>query len=51
MRKKIEDFFKEYTNKAEAIKAAKASGYKYSEIARYLGVSNSYVSKLAKSGD
>ena len=49
IRKKLSDFFNEYKDKKEAIKAAKASGYKYSEIARYLGVSNVYVSKLAKS--
>ncbi|GAB6044408.1 hypothetical protein JCM11957_00060 [Caminibacter profundus] len=49
VRKKLSDFFAEYKDKKEAIKAAKANGYKYSEIARYLGVSNAYVSKLAKS--
>ena len=49
IRKKLSDFFNEYKDKKEAIKAAKASGYKYSEIARFLGVSNVYVSKLAKS--
>ncbi len=49
IRKKLSDFFAEYEDKKEAIKAAKANGYKYSEIARYLGVSNAYVSKLAKS--
>jgi len=49
IRKKLSDFFKEYKDKKEAIKAAKANGYKYSEMARFLGVSNAYVSKLAKS--
>ena len=49
VRKKLADFFNEYKDKKEAIKAAKASGYKYSEIARFLGMSNAYVSKLAKS--
>jgi len=49
IRKKLPDFFKEYKDKKEAIKAAKANGYKYSEMARFLGVSNAYVSKLAKS--
>ena len=49
IRKKLADFFNEYKDKKEAIKAAKESGYKYSEIARFLGVSNAYVSKLAKS--
>jgi len=49
VRKRLADFFEEYKDKKEAIKAAKASGYKYSEIARFLGVSNVYVSKLAKS--
>ena len=49
IRKKLSDFFNEYKDKKEAIKAAKANGYKYSEIARFLGVSNAYVSKLAKS--
>ena len=49
IRKKLSDFFNEYKDKKEAIKAAKANGYKYSEIARFLGVSNVYVSKLAKS--
>ena len=49
IRKKLSDFFEEYKDKKEAIKAAKANGYKYSEIARFLGVSNAYVSKLAKS--
>jgi hypothetical protein len=49
VRKKLSDFFAEYEDKKEAIRAAKANGYKYSEIARYLGVSNAYVSKLAKS--
>jgi len=49
IRKKLTDFFEEYKDKKEAIKAAKQSGYKYSEIARFLGVSNAYVSKLAKS--
>ena len=49
IRKKIADFFNEFEDKKEAIKAAKANGYKYSEIARFLGVSNVYVSKLAKS--
>ena len=49
VRKRLADFFNEYKDKKEAIKAAKASGYKYSEIAKFLGVSNVYVSKLAKS--
>jgi hypothetical protein len=49
VRKKLSDFFEEYKDKKEAIKAAKANGYKYSEIARFLGVSNAYISKLAKS--
>ena len=49
IRKKLHEFFEEFEDKKEAIKAAKASGYKYSEIARFLGVSNTYVSKLAKS--
>ena len=49
IRKKLHEFFEEFEDKKEAIKAAKASGYKYSEIARFLGVSNAYVSKLAKS--
>jgi REP element-mobilizing transposase RayT len=49
IRKKLPEFFEEYKDKKEAIKAAKANGYKYSEIARFLGVSNAYVSKLAKS--
>ena len=49
IRKKLSEFFEEYKDRKEAIKAAKASGYKYSEIARYLGMSNAYVSKLAKS--
>ncbi len=49
IRKKLPEFFEEFKDKKEAIKAAKANGYKYSEIARFLGVSNAYVSKLAKS--
>jgi hypothetical protein len=49
IRKKLQDFFNEYEDRKEAIRAAKANGYKYSEIARFLGVSNAYVSKLAKS--
>ncbi len=49
IRKKLSEFFDEYNDKKEAIKAAKANGYKYSEIARFLGVSNAYISKLAKS--
>jgi len=49
VRKKLNEFFEEYKDKKEAIKAAKANGYKYSEIARFLGVSNAYISKLAKS--
>ena len=49
IRKKLSEFFEEYEDKKEAIKAAKANGYKYSEIARFLGVSNAYISKLAKS--
>jgi hypothetical protein len=49
IRKKISDFFEEFEDKKEAIKAAKENGYKYSEIARYLGVSNSYITKLLKS--
>ena len=49
IRKKLPEFFSEYKDKKEAIKAAKANGYKYSEIARFLGVSNAYISKLAKS--
>ncbi|MEO1958855.1 MAG: transposase [Nautiliaceae bacterium] len=49
VRKRLEEFFKEYEDKKEAIKAAKAHGYKYSEIARFLGYSNAYISKLAKS--
>ncbi|WP_457564328.1 transposase [Caminibacter sp.] len=49
VRKKLHEFFEEYKDRKEAIKAAKANGYKYSEIARFLGVSNAYVSKLAKS--
>jgi DNA-directed RNA polymerase specialized sigma24 family protein len=48
VRKRIQDFFSEYEDKKEAILAAKANGYKYSEIARFLGVSNAYVSKLVK---
>jgi len=49
VRKKLHEFFEQYKDKKEAIRAAKANGYKYSEIARFLGVSNAYVSKLAKS--
>jgi DNA-directed RNA polymerase specialized sigma24 family protein len=49
VRKKLQEFFDEYKDKKEAIRAAKANGYKYSEIARFLGVSNAYISKLAKS--
>ncbi len=49
IRKKLPQFFEEIKDRKEAIKAAKANGYKYSEIARFLGVSNAYVSKLAKS--
>jgi len=49
IRKKLHEFFEQFEDKKEAIKAAKANGYKYSEIARFLGVSNAYVSKLAKS--
>jgi len=49
VRKKLAQFFEEFEDKKEAIKAAKANGYKYSEIARFLGVSNAYVSKLVKS--
>ena len=49
IRKKLSDFFNEFKDKKKAIKAAKENGYKYSEIARFLGVSNTYVSKLAKS--
>jgi REP element-mobilizing transposase RayT len=49
VRKKLQDFFNEYEDRKEAIRAAKANGYKYSEIARFLGVSNAYISKLAKS--
>jgi len=48
IRKKLHEFFEQFEDKKEAIKAAKANGYKYSEIARFLGVSNAYVSKLAK---
>jgi len=49
IRKRLSYFFDTYKDKKEAILAAKKSGYKYSEIARYLGVSNSYISKLANS--
>ncbi len=49
IRKKLPEFFEEFKDKKEAIKAAKANGYKYSEVARFLGVSNAYISKLAKS--
>jgi putative transposase len=49
IRKKIADFFNEYPdNKAKAIKEAKKAGYKYTEIARYLGVSNGYIQKILK---
>ncbi|WP_456479610.1 transposase [Nautilia sp.] len=49
IRKKISDFFEEYEEKKDAIKAAKEAGYKYTEIARYLGVSSGYISKILKS--
>ncbi len=49
IRKKLPEFFEEFKDKKEAIKAAKANGYKYSEIARFLEVSNAYISKLARS--
>jgi putative transposase len=49
IRKKIADFFNEYPdNKAKAIREAKNAGYKYTEIARYLGVSNGYIQKILK---
>jgi len=49
IRKKIADFFNEYKDKAKAIKEAKKAGYKYTEIARYLGVSNGYIQKILRS--
>jgi len=49
IRKKIGDFFEECEDKIEAIKKAKASGYKYTEIARFLGVTPGYISKMLKS--
>jgi REP element-mobilizing transposase RayT len=48
IRKKISDFFEEYEEKKDAILAAKEAGYKYTEIARYLGVSNGYINKILK---
>jgi REP element-mobilizing transposase RayT len=48
IRKKISDFFQEYKEKKAAILAAKEAGYKYTEIARYLGVNSSYVHKIIK---
>ncbi len=48
IRKKIKDFFKEYDEKKDAIIAAKKAGYKYTEIARYLGVSQAYINKMIK---
>jgi len=49
IRKKISDFFEEYDEKKDAILAAKEAGYKYTEIARFLGVSSGYVNKILKS--
>ena len=49
IRKKISDFFEEYEEKKAAILAAKEAGYKYTEIARYLGVSSGYINKILKS--
>jgi REP element-mobilizing transposase RayT len=49
IRKKIGDFFEEYDEKKDAILAAKEAGYKYTEIARYLGVSSGYINKILKS--
>ncbi|AZV46147.1 hypothetical protein C3L23_02340 [Nautilia sp. PV-1] len=49
IRKKISDFFEEYEEKKDAIMAAKEAGYKYTEIARFLGVSNGYINKILKS--
>ncbi|GAB6074502.1 transposase [Nautilia lithotrophica] len=49
IRKKISDFFDEYEEKKDAILAAKEAGYKYTEIARYLGVSTGYINKILKS--
>ena len=49
IRKKISDFFEEYEEKKDAILAAKEAGYKYTEIARYLGVSSGYINKILKS--
>ena len=49
IRKRISDFFEEYEEKKDAILAAKEAGYKYSEIARYLGVSSGYINKILKS--
>ena len=48
IRKKISDFFEEYEEKKAAILAAKEAGYKYTEIARYLGVSSGYINKILK---
>ena len=48
IRKKISDFFNEYKDKKEAIIKAKEAGYKYTQIAKYLGVNNSYITKLLK---
>jgi len=48
IRKKISDFFEEYEEKKDAILAAKKAGYKYTEIARYLGVSQGYINKIVK---
>ena len=49
IRKKISDFFEEYEEKKAAILAAKEAGYKYTEIARYLGVNQGYINKILKS--
>ncbi len=51
IRKKISDFFEEFDEKKDAILAAKEAGYKYTEIARYLGVSTGYINKILKSGE
>ncbi len=48
IRKKISDFFNEYKDKKEAIIKAKEAGYKYTQIAKYLGVNNYYIIKLLK---
>jgi len=51
IRKKISDFFEENESKKEAILKAKEAGYKYTEIARFLGVTQGYIRKILQKED